>query len=72
MPDDERAALVDAIADHLMKGRKVPVERTNVQVTPSRDDAAPTVVLLIKTRAGQKITATFNDDPSDDPDPKGT
>jgi len=65
MSADRRAQLADLIAEKLLRNRTVPVRTVQVQVTPDREDAAPTVLLIIATEEGQRITATLNDDPSD-------
>lgn len=64
---DERARLVDWMAETMLRNRTVPLRSAQVSVIPSRDDAAATVVLTVVTKAGQRIEATFADVPEDRP-----
>jgi len=65
-PGDDRAKLANLIAEYLMRNRTVPCAVVEVQVTPDEQDAAPTVVLVITTKAGQRITAGLQDNPEND------
>jgi len=63
---DHRAALANYLAEKLTgKQRTIPVLSAVVGVTP-QDDPSATVTLTVTTTDGQRIVATFGDNPEAD------